>query len=149
MGRLLKNPDLAQGSAAARLPIVASSAYADEGPVNGLIRFNQDTKRIEFYYNTTWSEVAKIGSVTLSVDQVGVGDGVTSTFTMSKAETDATAIAVFVGGVYQRPYINPSDQGNYNVSDTQINFSSAPPAGTLNPTTIVVIHNINSTNVPA
>jgi len=143
MGRLLKNPEIAQGSTAARLPIVASSAYADVGPVDGLIRFNQDTKRIEFYYNTTWSSVAKIGSVTLSVDQVGTGDGVTSTFTMSQAETDATAIAVFVGGVYQ------TATTHYTVSGTQINFQAAPPLGNINPTQIVVIHNINSTNVPA
>jgi len=142
MGRLLKNPEIAQGSTAARLPVVISSAYGD-APVDGLIRFNQDTKRIEFYYNSAWSEVAKIGSVTLSVDQVGTGDGVTSTFTMSKAETDATAVAVFVGGVYQ------TATTHYTVSGTQINFSSAPPMGSINPTQIVVIHNINSTNVPA
>jgi len=143
MGRLLKNPEIAQGSAAARLPIVASSAYADAGPVDGLIRFNQDTKRIEFYYNTTWSEVAKIGSVTINVDKVGDGDGTTSTFTMNQSETVATAIAVFVGGVYQ------TATTHYTVSGTQINFSSAPPMGSINPTQIVVIHNINSTNVPA
>jgi len=142
MGRLLKNPEIAQGSTAARLPVVISSAYGD-APVDGLIRFNQDTKRIEFYYNSAWSEVAKIGSVTLSVDQVGTGDGVTSTFTMSKAETDPTAVAVFVGGVYQ------TATTHYTVSGTQINFSSAPPMGSINPTQIVVIHNINSTNVPA
>jgi hypothetical protein len=142
MGRLLKNPEIAQGSTAARLPVVISSAYGD-APVDGLIRFNQDTKRIEFYYNSAWSEVAKIGSVTLSVDQVGTGDGVTSTFTMSKAETDATAIAVFVGGVYQ------TATTHYTVSGTQISFSSSPPMGSINPTQIVVIHNINSTNVPA
>lgn len=142
MGRLLKNPEIAQGSTAARLPVVISSAYGD-APVDGLIRFNQDTKRIEFYYNSAWSEVAKIGSVTLSVDQVGTGDGTTSTFTMNKSETDATAIAVFVGGVYQ------TATTHYTVSGTQISFSSAPPMGSINPTQIVVIHNINSTNVPA
>jgi hypothetical protein len=143
MGRLLKNPDLAQGSSAARLPIVASSAYADLGPVDGLIRFNQSSKRIEFYYNTTWSEVAKIGSVTINVDSVGTGDGTNTTFTMNQSETDPTAIAVFVGGVYQ------TATTHYTVSGTQINFSSAPPLGSINPTQIVVIHNINSTNVPA
>lgn len=142
MGRFLKNPDLAQGSTAARLPIVPSIAYGD-APVDGLIRFNQSTKRIEFYYNNGWSEVAKIGSVTINVDQVGVGDGSTSTFTMSQSESDPTAIAVFVGGVYQ------TATTHYTVSGTQINFSSAPPLGTINPTQIVVIHNINSTNVPA
>ena len=143
MGRLLKNPDLAQGSSAARLPIVASSGYGDAGPVDGLIRFNQSSKRIEFYYNGAWSEVAKIGSVTINVDSVGTGDGTNTTFTMNQSETDPTAIAVFVGGVYQ------TATTHYTVSGTQINFISAPPLGSFNPTQIVVIHNINSTNVPA
>jgi hypothetical protein len=145
MGRLLKNPDLAQGSSAARLPIVASSSYGDAGPVDGLIRFNQDTKRIEFYYNSAWSEVAKIGAVQIVVDNLGgaVGDGSTSTFTMSQSETDPTAVAVFVGGVYQ------TATTHYTVSGTQITFQAAPPAGTLVPTQLIVIHNINSTNVPA
>ena len=143
MARFFKNPDIAKGGKlAARLPIVPSSSYGDE-PIDGIIRFNQTSKRIEFYYNSAWSEVAKIGSVTLDVDQVGTGDGSTSTFTMSKAETDPSAIAVFVGGVYQ------TATTHYTVSGTQINFSSAPPLGTINPTQIVVIHNINSTNVPA
>lgn len=143
MARFFKNPDIAKGGKmAARLPIVESSAYGD-APIDGIIRFNQTSKRIEFYYNGAWSEVAKIGSVTLDVDQVGTGDGTSSTFTMSKAETDPSAIAVFVGGVYQ------TATTHYTVSGTQINFSSAPPLGTINPTQIVVIHNINSTNVPA
>ena len=148
MARFFKNPDIAKGGKmAARLPIVESSAYGD-APIDGLIRFNRspldDTgPRIEFYYNGAWSKVAKIGSVTLDVDQVGTGDGSTSTFTMSQAETDPTAIAVFVGGVYQ------TATTHYTVSGTQINFQAAPPLGTINPTQIVVIHNINSTNVPA
>ena len=143
MARLAKNPDIVKnGKLAARLPIVPNSGYGDT-PVDGIIRFNQTSKRIEFFYNSAWSEVAKIGSVTLDVDQVGVGDGTTSTCTMSKAETDPTAIAVFVGGVYQ------TATTHYTVIGTQINFQAAPPLGTINPTQIVVIHNINSTNVPA
>jgi len=142
MARFLKNPQLAPGASGAVLPIVPSSAYGD-APVSGLIRFNQATNRIEFYYNNAWSQIAKIGSVQISVDQVGVGDGITSTFTMSQAETDPTAIAVFVGGVYQ------TATTHYTVSGTQINFQAAPPMGSINPTQIVVIHNINSTNVPA
>jgi hypothetical protein len=143
MARFFKNPDLVKnGKLAARLPIVASSSYGD-APVDGIIRFNQTSKRIEFYYNSAWSEVAKIGSVTLSVDQVGTGDGTTYQFTMSQSETDPTAIAVFVGGVYQ------TATTHYTVSGTQITFSSPPPLGSINPTQIVVIHNINSTNVPA
>ena len=73
------------------------------------------------------------------------GDGSTATFTMSQAESDATAIAVFVGGVYQQPTTNYTVNGS-----TTITFLSAPPQYTgTSPTSIVVIHNINSTNVPA
>lgn len=142
MARFLKNPDLANGAQAARLPIVPSSAYGDS-PSNGLIRFNQSSNRVEFYYNGAWSQIAKIGSVQIVVDTLGPGDGVTSNFTMSQAETDTTAIAVFVGGVYQQP------DTHYSVSGVGIQFMTAPPLGSINPTTIVVIHNINSTNVPA
>ena len=45
MARFLKNPDLAYGAQAAKLPIVPSSAYGDT-PTNGLIRFNQSSSRI-------------------------------------------------------------------------------------------------------
>jgi len=142
MARFLKNPDLANGAQAARLPIVPSSAYGDV-PTNGLIRFNQATNRVEFFYNGAWSQIAKIGSVQIVVDSLGPGDGVTINFTMSQQETDPTAIAVFVGGVYQQPTTH------YTVSGYGLSFNVAPPLGTINPTTIVVIHNINSTNVPA
>jgi hypothetical protein len=143
MARLLKNPTIGDNrSFAVNLPIVPNSSYGD-APVNGLIRFNQSSNRIEFYYNGAWSQVAKIGTVQLVADTLGPGDGTTTNFTMSQSETDPTAIAVFVGGVYQQPTIN------YTVSGTTITFNVAPPLGSLTPTTITVIHNINSTNVPA
>jgi hypothetical protein len=143
MARFLKNPQLAPGATGAVLPIVPSSAYGD-APVSGLIRFNSATSRIEFYYNNAWSQVAKIGSVQIVSDSFA-GDGVTTAFTMSQAESDPTAIAVFVGGVYQQPTTNYSVNGT-----TSITFTAAPPQYTgTSPTAIVVIHNINSTNVPA
>jgi hypothetical protein len=142
MARFLKNPDLAYGAQAAKLPIVPSSSYGDT-PANGLIRFNQATNRIEFYYNGAWSQIAKIGSVQIVVDNLGPGDGTTVNFTMTQQESDPTAVAVFVGGVYQQP------STHYTVSGYGLAFNVAPPLGTINPTSIVVIHNINSTNVPA
>jgi hypothetical protein len=142
MARFLKNPDLAYNAQAAKLPIVPSSAYGDV-PTNGLIRFNQTSNRIEFYYNGAWSQVAKIGSVQLVVDNL-TGDGTTQVFNMSQIESDPTAIAVFVGGVYQQPTTNYTVNGTYAIT-----FTSAPPAPGVNPNQIVIIHNINSTNVPA
>jgi hypothetical protein len=142
MARFLKNPTVHDNpNFAVQLPIVPSSSYGD-APSSGLMRFNQATSRIEFYYNGAWSQVAKIGSVQLVVDNL-TGDGTTQTFVMSQSETDPTAIAVFVGGVYQIPTTN------YTVAGLSITFTSPPPAPGVNPNTIVIIHNINSTNVAA
>ena len=137
MARLLKNPDLSPGSLAARLP-VATSALSD-APIDGLIRFNTTNNKVEFFYNSSWNQIAKIGTVQLVVDDI-VGDGVTQSFLMAQAETDPTAIAVFIGGVYQQP------NANYSVSSTVITFTSPPPAPGINPNRITIIHNINSTN---
>jgi hypothetical protein len=126
-----------------QMPIVPSSAFGD-APANGLLRFNQASSRIEFYYNGAWSQVAKIGTVQIVTDSF-IGDGITNTFTMSQIENDANSIAVFVGGVYQQPSTNYTVNGT-----TTIAFSVAPPAVTISsPTAIIVIHNINSTNVAA
>lgn len=141
MARFLKNPDIYPNSQAVRLPIVPSASYGDS-PVSGIIRFNAATSRIEFYYNNAWSQVAKIGSVQLVTDSFN-GNGTTTTFTMSQAESDPTSIAVFIGGVYQQPNVN------YTVSGTAITFASPPPAPGVNPNTVIVMHNLNSTNVPA
>jgi hypothetical protein len=141
MPRFLKNPLLGDSiSQAALLPVVKNSGYGDP-PVNGLIRFNAGTNKIEFYYGGAWNQVAKIGSVQLVVDDL-VGDGTTTNFTMSQAETDSTAIVVTIGGVYQLPGTS------YTVSGTTISFTSAPPAPSLptSPNRINIIHNINSTN---
>jgi len=144
MARFLKNPRPTDNATfAMQLPIVPSSAYGD-APTSGLLRFNQATSRIEFYYNGAWSQVAKIGSVQLVTDSF-TGDGATTTFTMSQAESDPTAIAVFIGGVYQIPTTHYSVNGS-----TIITFQAPPPQYTgSSPTTIIVIHNINSTNVAA
>lgn len=143
MARFLKNPSVHDNSPlAVTLPIVPSSSYGD-APENGIIRFNATSNRIEFYYNGAWSQVAKIGSVQLVVDNL-TGDGVTQTFTMTQIENDPTAIAVFIGGVYQQPTTNYSVNGSYTIT-----FTSPPPAPGVNPNQIVIIHNINSTNVPA
>ena len=139
MGKLLKNPDLSPGSLAARLPM-APTALADS-PVNGLIRFNTTNNKIEFYYDNAWNQVAKIGTVQLVVDSF-TGDGVQQVFTMTQVESDPTAIAVFIGGVYQQPTVNYTVNGSLAIT-----FTSPPPEPTgMSLNTIIVIHNINSTN---
>ena len=141
MGRYLKNTQLVGGSYSVQLPL-GSNTVGPNSPVNGLIRFNQDTSRIEFYYNNQWNTVAKVGAVNIVADSF-VGDGVTSSFTMSKTESDERNIVVTIGGVYQIPVVN------YTISGTAINFTSVPP-GPTNPDTnankITVVHNLNSTD---
>jgi hypothetical protein len=138
MARFLKNPDLSPNSLAARLPIVPSSAYGDV-PNDGLIRFNNATNKIEFFYNNTWNQVAKIGSVSIVVDEF-TGDNVQQTFEMSQYEYSNSAVLVSIGGVYQQPTTN------YTISNQFITFTSPPPAPGVNPNKIVVVHNLNSTN---
>jgi hypothetical protein len=138
MARFLKNAQLTSRSHAIQIPLGTSSVGPDV-PVSGQIRYNQTTSKIEFFYNTQWYQVAHIGTVQLIVDTF-TGDGTTQTFTMTQSETDPTAVAVFIGGVYQQPTTN------YTVSGYAITFTSPPPAPGVNPNQVVVIHNINSTN---
>jgi hypothetical protein len=137
MGRFLKNPDIVTGALGVRLPIGTSTL--SDAPVDGIIRFNQTNSKVEFYYNGAWNQVAKIGTVPLVVDDL-TGDGLTQVFVMSQSESDATSVAVFIGGVYQQP------NTNYTVAGTAITFTSAPPAPGVNPNKITIIHNLNSTN---
>lgn len=137
MAKFLKNPDISPSALGVRLPI--GSNTLSDAPIDGLIRFNSSNSKVEFYYNGSWNQVAKIGTVQLVVDSFS-GDGLTQVFTMTQAETDPTAVAVFIGGVYQQPTTN------YTVSGTAITFTSPPPAPGINPNQVVIIHNINSTN---
>lgn len=139
MGRYLKNTQLEGGSYAIQLPL-GSSSLGPDSPVNGQIRFNQTNNKIEFYYNTAWNQIAKIGTVQLVVDNF-TGDNFTQTFVMAQAENDPNSIAVFIGGVYQQPTVNYTVNGT-----TTISFTSPPPAPGINPNQIVIIHNINSTD---
>ena len=139
MARFLKNPDISPGSLAVKLPIATSSL--SDSPTDGVIRFNSTNNKVEFYYNNAWNQVAKIGSVSIVVDDL-VGDGNTTNFTMSQSETNVNSIVVTIGGVYQIPGTS------YTVSGTTISFTSAPPAPSLpsSPNRINIIHNLNSTD---
>jgi hypothetical protein len=140
MGRYLKNTQLEGGSYAIQLPM-GSNTVGPDSPVNGQIRYNQDTSKIEFYYNGAWNQVAKIGSVQVLVSTF-TGDGTTSLFNpMAQSESDPTAVVVTIGGVYQKPTTH------YTVSGNSITFQTPPPLYTgSSPTSIVVLHNLNSTN---
>ena len=139
MGRYLKNPDLAQGALAAKLPVVPSSAYGDQ-PVDGLIRFNADSSKVEFFYNAVWNEVAKIGRVNIVKDSFTTANATTQygPMTYSYSAGQEANVVVYVGGVVQVPDTNYQFQGNAY-------FLLNPTDGTSGQT-ITVIHNLNSTD---
>lgn len=140
MARYLKNTQLIGGSYAIQLPL-GTSSLGPEAPVDGQFRYNQTNTKIEFYFNGSWNQVAKIGTVPLTVDEF-TGDNSTVDFTMSQSESDASNILVTISGVYQAP------TNNYTVSGNTLSFTSAPPAvdSSGNPNKIIIVHNINSTN---
>jgi hypothetical protein len=138
MGRYLKNTQLEGGSYAVQLPLGSTSVGPDV-PVDGQIRFNLSNTKVELFYNGVWNQIAKVGTVSIVVDEF-TGDGVATNFTMSQSEAADNAILVSIGGVYQQPTTA------YTVSGTTISFTSPPPAPGVNPNKIVVVHNLNSTN---
>ena len=140
MARYLKNTQLKGGSYAIQLPL-GTSSLGPSNPVNGQIRWNQTTNRIEYFYNSQWNGIAKVGTVSIVVDEF-TGDNSQTDITMSQSESSANNILVTISGVYQAP------TNNYTVSGYTITFTSPPPAvdASGNPNKIIVVHNLNSTN---
>jgi hypothetical protein len=110
-----------------------SSANRPDNPAFGMIRYNTDSGLVEFFNGSTWSSLSTGGSITYTVDDF-VGDGSTTVFLMSVAESTATQLIVFVGSIYQDPASSYTVDGGYNIT-----FTSAPP----NTVPINVIHTTN------
>jgi hypothetical protein len=140
MARYLKNTQLRGGSYSVQLPL-GTNTLGPDSPVNGLIRYNQSNSKIEFYYNNKWNQVAKIGAVNIVKDTFTTVDGQTTYGPMSYTYTSGQEadVVVFVGGVHQDPVTNYQFDGSANIS---INPSTG---GTANQT-IVIVHNLNSTD---
>lgn len=141
MGRFIKNATIPTGSYAIRLP-VGTSSLGPSAPVNGQVRFNESNSRVEMYFAGVWNQIAKIGNVSVVVDDLVSIDGTTTDFTMSQPVENAEDVVVFIGGVYQLPGTH------YTVSSWTISFTSPPPAPSLpvSPNRINIIHNLNSTD---
>lgn len=122
MGYYVKNRQLQSGSSGVVIP-TGSTATRPEAPVFGLIRYNTDTGLIEFFNGTIFQSLSTAGGINYTVDNF-TGDGSTTVFTMSEAETNADEIIVFVGSLYQIPVTNYTVDGSVNIT-----FSSAPPNG--------------------
>jgi hypothetical protein len=132
MGNFLKNRKLLSGSSGVVLP-TGSSATRPDNALFGMIRFNTDTGFCEFFNGTIWQNMGVGGIINYTVDDF-TGDGSTTVFTMSIAESIATQIIVFVGSIYQEPTIAYTVDGGYDIT-----FTSAPP----NTVPINVIHTAN------
>lgn len=122
MGTFLKNRELQSGSTGIRIP-TGSAATRPDSPVFGMIRYNTDSGLVEFYNGTIWASLSAGGSVSYTVDDF-TGDGTTTVFVMSEAESDETQIMVFVGSIYQDPATAYTVDGGFNIT-----FTSAPPDG--------------------
>ena len=132
MGYFLKNRQLQSGSSGIVIPR-GSAAQRPDYPTFGMIRFNTDTGFVEFYNGSIWQNIGTGGTVIYSVDNF-VGDGSTTVFTMSVAESVETQIMVFVGSIYQDPATAYTVDGGFDIT-----FTSAPP----NTVPISVIHTQN------
>jgi hypothetical protein len=128
MGYFVKNRQLKSGSSGVVLP-TGSAADRPDYPLFGMIRYNTDSGLVEFFNGTIWSTLST-GVITYTVDDF-VGDGSTTVFVMSVAESTATQLIVFVGSIYQDPASAYTVDGGYNIT-----FTSAPP----NTVPINVIH---------
>lgn len=132
MGYFVKNRQLQSGSSGVVLP-TGSSVTRPDNPAFGMIRYNTDSGLVEFFNGTVWSSLSTGGSITYTVDDF-TGDGSTTIFTMSIAESTATQLIVFVGSIYQDPASAYTVDGGYDIE-----FTSAPP----NTVPVNVIHTTN------
>ena len=138
MGRLAKNPQVANAIASAVTMPVGSTALRPADPTDGTFRYNSTTNKLEIWNGTEWRTVGSEGVVTITKDTF-TGDGSSILFgAMSFAKdagTEAT-VQVFVGNVHQNPGVAYTFDGS-----TDITFTSPPP----DTHTIVVIHGFDST----
>ncbi len=132
MGYFVKNRQLQSGSSGVRLP-VGSAAERPEYPLFGMIRYNTDSGFCEFYNGSIWQTFGTGGVISYTVDNF-TGDGSTSVFVMSIAESNEEQIIVFVGSIYQDPATAYTVDGGFNIT-----FTSPPP----NTVPISVIHSQN------
>lgn len=122
MGYFVKNRRLETGSSGVVIP-AGSSANRPLAPVFGLIRYNTDLAAIEYFNGSQFVELGTAGAINYTVDSF-TGDGSTTTFTMSQAESTASQIIVFVGSIYQDSLSAYTVNGGFDIV-----FTSAPPSG--------------------
>ena len=95
-----------------------------------MIRYNTNSAAVEFYDGSVWTALSAAGAISYTVDDFNA-NGITTTFTMSVAESSETQIIVFIGSIYQDPATAYTVNGGFDIT-----FTTAPPNGTV----INVIH---------
>jgi hypothetical protein len=142
MGRLAKNPDIQPGALGVRLPMATSSI--SDAPVDGVIRFNRTNSKVEFYYNSQWNQIAKIGTVPIVTDTFTTLDATNQYGPMSYSYTNGQEpnVLVFVGGVQQKANTNY----NFSVGTTSSQLYLTPSTSGDAGQPIIVMHNFNSTD---
>lgn len=137
MGRHLKNTELKTGSYSIRMPY-APSAVGPEAPVDGLVKFNTTTNRMQFYSSNSWNNFSKEGFVQLFKDTF-TGDGDARQFgplsATYAAQGDEMYVLVFIGNVFQNPGVA------FQLSADQITFTGTPGQGQ----PIVILHGYGNT----
>jgi hypothetical protein len=96
---------------------VGNTVQRPSPAVQGTVRFNSDTLSMEVYDGTEWDRI--VGGVT---NQTFDGDGVTTTFTLSRSTTSAAAL-VMLNGVTQLPGVAYNMSPNPSVN---LIFTEAP-----------------------
>ena len=100
-----------------------TTAERPSAGVNGDIRFNTDTSRVEYFDGSAFRSVTPQGTKNIIKDGNAIGDGSTTVFSnfFATAPVDENNVIVIVGNVLQEP-----DQA-YTISGRDITFTSPPP----------------------
>ena len=97
-----------------------TNAQRPSTPQDGMLRFNQDTDKVEVYDGTDWVSVgSSAGAIST---QSFSGDDTTTAFTLNSSADSAT-VMVTLNGVVQEP------TQAYSVSGTTLTFTDAPATG--------------------
>lgn len=122
MGYFVKNRTIPNAGSSIVVPS-GGTASRPASPVFGSFRFNTDVGSLEVFNGTTFDTLAIAGVVGVTIDSF-VGDGSTSTFSLSTTADTAQSVLVFIGGVYQEATTVYSITGGGN----DITFVEAVPS---------------------
>ena len=158
MGRRVKNRTIGEETGTEAISIPKVNTNQRPSGQRGQLIYNKTLNRFQAYVGTGgsagWFNLSTSDDEkTLTVDKFQ-GDGSTTVFgngsgntldgstaaTLSVTPTDATDMAIFIGGVYQVPETHYTYDGS-----GQITFGSAPPAsnGVDSGHIIAIIHNLH------